>query len=255
MKRTFTLRPARAGFTLIELMIVIAIIAVIAAIAIPGLLAAQRSANEQAAAASTKSIATAQADFRSNDRNNDRAQNFWTGDVYGLFALCPSTNGANVPAGADLAPERMIKLIEPALAECDGNVTGLVPGEVPVAAAVGSLSPKSSYVIRAFATFATGAGSSPYGANGGIGAWGANYNFGKYAVMSFPVSYGAGHKIFIMDETLTMFRGDPGNAYTMNYSGGATSTSSWSGSVGGAALTEALAFPSSPGGAGWSKID
>jgi prepilin-type N-terminal cleavage/methylation domain-containing protein len=254
MKRAFT-RRLPAAFTLIELMIVIAIIAVIAAIAIPGLLAAQRAANERAAAASAKCIATAQADFRSNDRNNDRAQNFWTGDIYGLFALCPSTNGANVPAGADIAPERMIKLIEPALASADGNVSGNTPGEETVANAVGSLAPKSSYIVRAFGTYAQGAGTSPYGVAGGIAAWGANYNFGKFAVMAFPASYGSGHQIFIMDETLTMFRADPGNAYTSTFTGGGTSTSTWSGSVGGAAVTEALAFPSSPGGSGWSKTD
>ena len=49
----------RKGFTLIELMIVIAIIAIIAAIAIPGILAARRSANANAAMGNLKSFATA----------------------------------------------------------------------------------------------------------------------------------------------------------------------------------------------------
>jgi len=49
----------RKGFTLIELMIVIAIIAIIAAIAIPGILAARRSANANAAMGNLKSFSTA----------------------------------------------------------------------------------------------------------------------------------------------------------------------------------------------------
>ncbi len=58
-------------FTLIELMIVIAIIAIIAAIAIPNLVEARKAGNEAAAIGTCRTVASAQALFREGDREQD----------------------------------------------------------------------------------------------------------------------------------------------------------------------------------------
>ena len=68
-----------AGFTLIELMIVVAIIAIIAAIAIPNLLSARLNANETAAVATLRNISSAQAQFQATakaDTDNDGTGEF-----------------------------------------------------------------------------------------------------------------------------------------------------------------------------------
>ncbi|MGE0706899.1 MAG: prepilin-type N-terminal cleavage/methylation domain-containing protein [Planctomycetota bacterium] len=76
----------RKAFTLIELMIVIAIIAIIAAIAIPNLIEARKHGNESAAIGSLKAIASAQALFREGDRETDTTLD------YGSLAELSATN-------------------------------------------------------------------------------------------------------------------------------------------------------------------
>jgi len=88
-----------AGFTLIELMIVIAIIAIIAAIAIPNLLSARLSSNEAAAVATLRNIISAQAQFQATGRADE---NFNGIGEYGYLAELSGAIG--VRGGAVLRP-------------------------------------------------------------------------------------------------------------------------------------------------------
>lgn len=84
----------RRAFTLIELMIVIAILAIIMAIAIPNLLQARKAANESSAIGALKTTITAEGFFRDGDKEDD-------GNVdYGMLSELSNVQLIDVVLGA-----------------------------------------------------------------------------------------------------------------------------------------------------------
>jgi prepilin-type N-terminal cleavage/methylation domain-containing protein len=96
------------GFTLIELMIVIAIIAIIAAIAIPNLLSARLSANESNAISTLRNLVTSQAQFQSAsnmDEDQDGTGEYGSfGELSGLSNLQRNGIGLAAPLNPPILP-------------------------------------------------------------------------------------------------------------------------------------------------------
>ena len=114
------------GFTLIELMIVVAIIAIIASSAIPNRLSARLNANESAAIATLKNISSAQAQCQASgaiDANNNGA------GEYGYFAELSGGVGVR-DSGGSASTDR---LSPPVLSGAFANVStqsGITGGAV-----------------------------------------------------------------------------------------------------------------------------
>lgn len=152
---------------------------------------AQMAANERNASASLKTLASAEADFRANDRDNNRLQDFWTADVSGLYRV-ETADGA-------------IRLIEASVAAADAkpcvplDKAGALPDGTKLAL-LGKGAPKAGYRYVALQKDAE--------ARYDEGKGRANARFGFCA---YPAEYGkSGRRSFLLNENNTIFAKDTG---------------------------------------------
>jgi prepilin-type N-terminal cleavage/methylation domain-containing protein len=194
------------GFTLIELMIVIAVIAVIAAIAIPGLISSQRSSYERGASTSMKTIAVAEADFKVNDRDGNHVADYWTADVKGLYTL----TSCAVPGKLGGTQDPPIRLIELTVAGADTDGTTIAAaGENMDLTQFGVFSAKAGYWYAAMTLDNSVAGGpeATYKVDtGGTPAMGTVHNASKFGFFSFPDATTFGRYVFILNENNTIYR-------------------------------------------------
>ena len=97
---------------------------------------------ERNAAASLKTITVAQVDFRSNDRDNNQINDFWRGDIAGLYGFCPRDS------------TEMVKLLEISVAGADAqpldkSTNPPTPGKMTGLAYYATHAPKAGYWFRA----------------------------------------------------------------------------------------------------------
>jgi hypothetical protein len=135
-----------------------------------------RGNGERSPSTSLKTITSAQADFRANDRDGDGVNQFWRGDIAGLYALAPGGGPA-------------MKLIELSVASADDRaVVSIAPYAVKA--------PKSGYWFRAIRH----ADEAVIDANA------------RFAAECHPADYPkSGRYTFIVDENNTIFRADLGH--------------------------------------------
>ncbi len=96
------------GFTIIELMVVVAVIAVVMAISVPNFLAARVAANESAAVANLRTISSAQAQYQAAARADIDADGY---GEYGTLAEMGGTRGVRTAADGTAGAPLLVSVL------------------------------------------------------------------------------------------------------------------------------------------------
>ena len=140
------------GFSLIELLIVVAIILIIAAIAVPNLLRSRMAANEASAASALRTVGTANVTYSST----------WNQGFAGMLAhLGPPAAPPATSAAADLL-DAVLSGVTPAIATPTKTGYKLAYGAGPAGAAPAPATPNATYFTDATPVTAGSSGQSTF---------------------------------------------------------------------------------------------
>jgi hypothetical protein len=250
--------------TLAGLLLIVVAASVMLALFLPMRWNARREFNERNASSRLKTLTQAEADFRSNDRDGNSVNDFWTADVYGLYGIMHFTAGsAGIRPHEDSADATLaIPLIEPSVAAADGLSRTGDYYNVTFAALGISGSANHGYVFRALASQDDGAGATTLlNDTDGVDFGGSVHDRSRFAFMAFPTSLDEGRFIYIVNADNTIWKYTLPGTYRATYRplapGDSSSRVSGTGTPNclDVSDTPSGVFPSSPGSTGVTKID
>lgn len=191
----------RQGFTLIELVIVIAIIGSLSAIAFAGFIQIRRMANEKTSGASMRSFLTAEEIFKGSDMDRNGVNDYWTYDITGLIAMTPTGGGKPIFAVSDYAIAYAD--LDPMAAGTYDNGNFMHPG--PFA----NKQPKAGYWFQSMLLDFSGIPYAQDTDSTNVDC----HNHTRWGFCSIPSSYGVtGVFIFILSEDASLFKRDFGSS-------------------------------------------
>ncbi|HEX7899760.1 MAG TPA: hypothetical protein VF950_18470 [Planctomycetota bacterium] len=148
---------------------------------------AARDERERTVSSALKSLAGAEAEFRGSDRDGNRIQDFWTGDLASLYYLSDPINGGP------------IALIEKTIADADAK---------PVRADAPPAVPKAGYYFVALEADDSGRYAEDTRGQPNLGP---HYNHARFGFCAYPADYPRGGRwTFLINEGNVIVKLDTG---------------------------------------------
>jgi len=192
------------GIRSVHVLVVVILGAVgFAAVVLPGLLTSGRASNDRSSEALLKILSCAEYDFRSNDRDWNHVNDFWTGDVKGLYTMTSSA----VEGHADPKADPSIRLIsrEAAAADIDPDLVPAGGENRPLDADLVP-SPYRGYWMGALSKDSSASEPSYKQDTGGTSEMGKCHHLSRFGFVAIPDSLSAFWLVMIVNEQDTIYR-------------------------------------------------
>ena len=240
-------------FRLVDLLIALVVAGLVPVLGLPPYLESRRSENERTASSCLRLICQVQTDFRSNDRDGNRVQDYWTADVYGLYGLIRIRDSNDrVPADGSGPP---IALLDPTIAAADGLTRQELYGNVPFSTAVGYGRPKRGHVFRALHReegYGVKETSLLSDTDGAGQFFAACHDSERFGFIAFPTSLSTGKLIWIVSHGLEIWKYNLPSEYRASFTGVEGDSTDSTSSTAGPALAPEFTMTANPGQGTWS---
>jgi hypothetical protein len=197
----------RQGIGFLGVAVIVAVLVVGGFLAVPVLFPARRGNSERCASTSLKTLSSAEADFRANDRDWNHVNDFWTANVSGLYTM---TSAAFKGAEANSTQDPSIKLIElsVASADADGEFHSAGGENLPLSSFAASSAKGGYWYAGLKADLSAGEGAEALYAQDTKGAppMGRVHHTSRFGFVAIPDSQSAGKYVWMVNENNTIFR-------------------------------------------------